>query len=323
MILFLTARGHQVTVGTLVADALGVPIPKTMALSYDAVLRAQRVPAATVIFTDIERLSPFELLLASDVFRSLRAAGLRCLNDPAVVPTRYELLRKLKQAGINPFGIYRAEDEPKPERFPVFVRNDNDHNSAVSDLIQSQEELDAFLAEGVAAGRPRRGLVVIEFCGEPAGEGFWRKFGSFHIGDHVYLDHHITEPHWMVKYGRGLKPPEWLARDEHRRVLANECPEVIGEAFRIAGIDYGRADHATVAGRPVIYEINTNPSIWLPKAQRWPIRDETLAIGRRRMAEAFWSIDSGDGTPIPWEPTERVRLHREALTDKDWSPPRP
>ncbi len=322
MILFLTTRGHQYTVGTLVGDALGVPIPKTLALSYDAAFRALRIPAATIIFADIERLYPWELLLAADLYRSFKAAGLTCLNDPAAVPARYELLRRLRRAGVNPFDIYRAEDRPRPERFPVFVRNDQDHNPAVSGLIGSQAELDVFLDEAVTWGTPLRGMVVIEFCGEPVAEGLWRKSGSFRIGESIYLDHHVSEPTWLVKYGHGHTAPAWISEEENRQVVANACPAEVETAFRLAGIEYGRADHARVAGREVIYEINTNPSIWLPTPQVWPIRNETLALGRERMAAAFWALDSGDGSPVPVEASGRVQHHRARLTDKDWSPPR-
>ncbi len=322
MILFLTTRGHQGTVGTLVGDALGASIPKTIALSYDAAFRALRIPASTIIFTDIERLYPWEQLLAADLYRNFKAAGLVCLNDPAAVPARYELLRKLKRAGLNPFDIYRAEDRPQPDRFPVFVRNDQDHGAAVSGLIASQAELDAFLDRSVAEGRPLRGMVVIEFCGESIGEGLWRKSGSFRIGESIYLDHHIVEPTWLVKYGVGDILPSWLSEEENRQVVANACPAAVETAFRVAGIDYGRADHTTVGGQEVIYEINTNPTIWLPKPQIWPIRDETLALGRERMAAAFWAIDSGDGAPVPFEASWRIQHHRGQLTDKDWSPVR-
>jgi hypothetical protein len=323
MLLFLTTRGHQYTVASLVSQKLGAPAPTTIALSYDAMFRAVRIPDATIIFADLERLYPWELALAAEFYGAFRTLGLRCLNDPARVPARYGLLRRLHRAGINPFNIYHADDEPKPSTFPVFVRREQDHGRPLSGLLGSQAELDAFLERAGGAGTPLRGLVVIEFCGEPVAEGFWRRFGSFRVGDNIHVDHHVTEDSWFVKYGRMEQSPEWLTGDEHRRVLANDCPGAVRDAFQLANIEFGRADHTTVAGREVIYEINTNPMVGTLTPQPRPLRDETLLHAARTMAASLHAIDSGTGMPIEFTPTERILEHRARLADNEWSPYRP
>jgi hypothetical protein len=63
----------------------------------------------------------------------------------------------------------------------------------------------------------------------------------------------------------------------------------------LSGIEYGRADHAVVSGKTVIYEINTNPSLTRFKPSPLPQRRETQIIARTRIAAAFAAIDSPAG----------------------------
>jgi len=94
------------------------------------------------------------------------------------------------------------------------------------------------------------------------------------------------------------------------------------QAFDLAGIEYGRADHATVQGRPVIYEINTNPTIGGPEPQRRQMRADSLAAARRRLAQLLWRIDSGDGTTIKVETGPALAAYRESSAGLRW-PARP
>ena len=76
---------------------------------------------------------------------------------------RYELLRNLHAAGINPFTAYRAEEHPLPSRFPVFVRYEKDHLTPISDLLPDQAALNAKLSslreQGDSAARIDRRRV--------------------------------------------------------------------------------------------------------------------------------------------------------------------
>jgi hypothetical protein len=310
MLIFITTRGHEYTVKAFVEQTTGVPTPPAIVGTYDQLFRADRALRGTYIFTDIERLYPWEARLAADMYRSLESAGLRCLNDPARVLTRYALLRTLHREGINPFDVYRAEDRPSPKRFPVFVRDEQDHSLPFGGLLSSQEELDSHLDDMIDGGTPLRGYVVIEFCAEPVCEGVWRKFGSFCIGRRFHVHHHVTEDSWLVKYGRPDISPEWLYLDEHGAVTENRCPDPVIRAFHLAGIDYGRADHTKVNGSEVVYEINTNPQIGSLQPQPHPIREKTLAHSRRAMAANLFAIDSGDPTRVELVPSERVCQYR-------------
>jgi hypothetical protein len=84
---------------------------------------------------------------------------------------------------------------------------------------------------------------------------------------------------------------------ENETVVQNRYPPAAAEAFRISGIEYGRADHGLFEGRDVVFEINTNPNI-STRRQESPIRNRTIAHSRAVMARDLWEVDSGDGSPV-------------------------
>ena len=64
----------------------------------------------------------------------------------------------------------------------------------------------------------------------------------------------------------------------------DRCPDAVIEAFKLAGIEYGRADHVSVGGREVIYEINTNPDIG-----QFSRKGEKFATKHWRIQEQSWA----------------------------------
>lgn len=292
MIRFVLTADHSYTIQAL--SRMGVPLPPCEGMTYDHLFETTNVPSGTYIFCDLERLSDLELYVAAAIYAELKAKGLRVLNDPAAARTRYGLLRALSVAGINSFDVHRAEGCPRPRRFPVFVRGESDHNEPTTSLIPDQATLDIVLARLVAGGRPLRGLLVVEFCGEPYAPGVWRRYGAFRFGERVHLDNVATESHWAVKVGRpGLVDDETYAADD-AVIRANRYADVVGRAFAIAGLDYGRADFGLVGGVPQIYEINTNPHLAHVTTHPSPIRMATLAFARERFGRLFATMDSPD-----------------------------
>ena len=142
MIVYITTRGHGRTLRSLKRKTFGFPTPRLVLDCYERLLGCKRVPQATYIFADLERLAPWELTFAAELFRVLSEAGARCLNNPARAMSRVELLRSFRAAGLNPFDVTRADEQPRPAHFPVFLRFEMDHNHPLSDLIYSQEQLD-------------------------------------------------------------------------------------------------------------------------------------------------------------------------------------
>jgi hypothetical protein len=312
MIVYITARGHGDTMHSLSRGTFGFPAPRVDLDCYERLLRARRVPRATYIFADLERLAPNELRYAAELFQVLKASGLRCLNDPARVMGRVEMLRALRFGGINPFDVMRADEQPRPARFPVFLRYEHDHNWPLSDLLRNQDELDTKLLSLRTEGVPVRGVLVIEHCPAPYGGRLWHKWGTFRVGPKLSVDHIAVDDRWCVKHGVWEMLTDQAVADEHEAVRSNRFSEALNPAFDIAGIDFGRADHATVGDRTVVYEINTNPHIGPYVPDPNPVRRETQTLARRRFAEALETIDTADSGTVKVPGTGLLRLHRRA-----------
>lgn len=311
MLLFITCHGHSSTVKSLLERTFGADTPPCQVTTYEELFHANRTRQAVHFFTDIERLYDWELPLASDLYRAIRGAGLPCLNDPARVMARYELLRSLHAAGVNPFAAYRAEDYPRPRRFPVFVRAEARHTGPISDLLSDQPALDAELGSLRKRGIPLRGLIVVEFAGKPIASGIWRKFGTFRMGDAMLLEHGVIEDRWMVKEGTPGLASDAMVEEVRTAVISNCFATDLQRAFDIAGIEWGRADHAAFEGRQIVYEINTNPNIAALKPEQSSGRGhDILRFARERMARQLWRLDFGDGSPVSFRPSKRLLRYR-------------
>lgn len=248
-------------------------------LSYDELFAAKSLPCATYIFTDFDRLSQWELELASSVYLNLKQGGAKVLNHPAQVACRYALLRRLSLAGVNDFNVYRPSLGEWPTRYPVFVRRDSFHDGMLSDLLHSQEELEAALADAEADGVPFSNTIVVEFAAEPLEDDLYRKQSCYRIGDRYFIDTAVHERNWIVKYGEpGVASEERYAAELES---INEVPhaETVKRVFELANIEYGRVDIGLYQGRPQFYEINTNPTVGF--------KVEHSSASRQRSREQF------------------------------------
>ncbi|MCC7276137.1 MAG: hypothetical protein IT561_25950 [Alphaproteobacteria bacterium] len=314
MILFVTTAAHRYTLRSLVGGTFGAEVPECDAVSYEQLFAATTLPTATYVFTDFDRLFPWEVMIAAEMYRRLRDRAMRCLNDPARVMGRFELLRALHDRGYNPFDAYRADERPRPRRFPVFLRGENDHVAPRPALLRDQPELERALERRRAAGIPLHGLLVVEFAGEPIAPGVWRKFGTFRTGEAMSVSHAVVTDRWVVK---GVAPAGLLTaamlREELAVVTTNVHAARLRTAFEIAGIEWGRADHATFAGREIVYEINTNPTMrpFVPVGS--PERDEALLRSRRRMAGHLHAIDTPPGPAIALDVGPQLERYRTAM----------
>lgn len=318
MIVFVTAPGHAYTVASLVRGTYGAATPPVGTAAYPALFLADAIPRATYVFTDQERLTPAERALAAACYAAMTAAGLRCLNDPARIPGRYSLLRALAAAGINAHTAWRADERPSPRRFPVFIRREDGHHPPLGGLIATKDALERRLAEIAASGEALSGLIVVEFNAEPVADGVWRKFGSFRVAGGFHADHCDFEGSWLVKLGDDALATDERLAAEYAFVRDNAVPPAVKDAFALAAIDYGRADHAIVGGVPVIFEINTNPLLLPLTPQASPMRDTAKREGRRRMATLLEAIDTPAGGPVAIEPPEALldwRRRRRAAGD--------
>jgi hypothetical protein len=298
MICFVLVNGPRHTLRDVQKDRNA---PSIRILTYDQVIGRRKLPRATYVFTDIDRLSHSDRELAGRLYLQLRDAGVRVLNNPARVKLRYSLLRALHQAGLNDFNVHAADEIPDTVRFPVFVRRMRGHGAPGTELLQTRGEVEAAVARLVDEGVPREHLVIIEYTGEPIRPGVYRKLGCYRMGS-AYPPHvGAHDDQWMVKTGRVGVADEALYQDDQRIVRDNPHATFIEKAFTLAEIEYGRADYGLYRGRPQIFEINTNPHIaWLPDHPS-ELRHQTIGLVWEKTLAALHGLDSppGPGITLP------------------------
>jgi hypothetical protein len=297
MIRFLISRGHDYTHKCLRKTPQAPPMSL---MTYDQLLRSRWVRCATYVFADIDRLGFWDLELAAHAYLEMKRLGLRVLNNPATVKTRYALLRALHSAGLNDFNIHRADEIDSSIRFPVFLRRNQLHNGPTTDLLHCVQELKNAIAVAVNGGTPMENLVVIEFAAEPIRPGLYRKLAAFRIGDAIVPTVSVHDTVWVTKVGQLGIAGEDLYKDELMLLQTNPFAEHLKKAFEIAGIEYGRADFGICNGRVQIYEINTNPTIGGPTPHPSLARQESMRFCWDKYLEALRGLNSEGG----W----RVRL---------------
>jgi hypothetical protein len=304
-------RGHDGTHTKVVKDPAA---PRIELLHYDQLFASRALPRAAYVFTDLDRLAPWDLELAARVYRDLAAAGLPVLNDPARARTRFALLRALHQAGVNEFNAYRLDEGLRPARYPVFLRRAAGHGHPSSGLLEDWSAVEREVASALSAGIPESSLLLIEYAAEPVRPGVFRKLALSRIGSRYLPQISVHDHDWLVKYGKiGAATPE-LYEDEARILRENPFAEPVRRAFEIAGIEYGRADFGLVGGRVQIYEINTNPTLKPGPAHPSAQRAENLRLAWKQHIAAFRELDPGPlaGGPVALRGA-RLRRHQGLL----------
>jgi hypothetical protein len=291
LILIITTDQHRYTHASVVAEKTA----DARTISYDELhAQATQLPRATYIFTDLDRLTPRQLHQAGVYYRRLAGLGVKVLNDPARVLSRFGLIRALSRHGINQFDAYRAEDLDQPRRWPVFLRMEGNHADPLSGLLGNQAELDAAIDSALDKGVPRTAMLIVEYAAEPVRPGLFRKLSVFRIGGQMLGFTCVHDEKWLVKYGQNGSAPMDLYDDEYRLVAENPFGEAMRQVFDIARVDYGRVDFGLVDGRPQVYEINSNPDVRLrPKASPVARRNESNELFRENYLKAMRAIDSG------------------------------
>ncbi len=292
---------------------------------YHTLRETQLLRPGTYIFSDLERLSPPELKLAQHVWETISNAGprVRLLNNPSRVLCRYDLLRRLFDNGKNRFRAVRATEPLHSLRFPVFVREENDHNGNLTPLIYNRGDLAWPLRSLRLRGYRLHDLLVVEFCNTSDTTGIFRKYSAFRVGREILPRHMLFSRQWSVKRPDLLDP--LLAKEQERYLLENPHRSWLEEIFRFAGIEYGRIDYSMMGNEPQVWEINTNPTV----------RKLTP-----RLTSAFEAIDcpvlSGEAISLRIDPSlaqaiqteehqrRRARLYRQAigrLSSSQWVRP--
>jgi hypothetical protein len=289
-VIIVLAR-HLYTVETFAKDA-----PFDLKVRpYAWALRATRLPRATYIFTDFDRMSPWELELAARLRIVLKNAGMTTLNDPARALQRCAMLRALHARGQNDFKVWRPEDGEEPDAFPVFLRTQAAHRGTLSDLLETPEAAASALSKALDEGYALKDLMFVQYCAEELRPGLFRKLAAFRVGPTMVSALCVHDAHWSAKYGSlGIAGQE-LYDDEADIVTANRYGEVLRPAFETAQIEYGRADFGLVGGRIQVYEINTNPDIRSIGEHPFLVRMQADKLFFERLHAAFATVDTPAG----------------------------
>ncbi|MFO7570227.1 MAG: hypothetical protein R6W75_10560 [Smithellaceae bacterium] len=262
MIYYLVTRDHDYTVRSFLATWGGALKPYLKVLPYETLFRQDRLSTGAYIFSDIERLDDEmrrAAALIADALCDQGGTSVCLLNHPVLSMTRYALLRCLYQEGLNDFNVYRMTDDEGAKRFPVFIRNDNDHEGAQSELIKTPEALAAAVRAIEARGTDPRNKIVTEFCDTADADGIFRKYSCFCVAGEIIPRHVCFGRHWMLKYP-DLSGPEWIRR-ELDFIRTNPHEAHLKKIFNLARIAYGRIDYSLKGDRVEVWEINTNPGL--------------------------------------------------------------
>jgi hypothetical protein len=269
----------------------GALSPYLSVASYQSWLTRRRVPAATCVFSEFERVPRGDRADVIALWDALRASrSVHLVNDPRRVQLRYELLRGLFEQGINDFNVYRADEDLRAVRFPAFVRCEHDHGGPRTGLLNTRRELETALTRLRERRAWRSQLLVTECSAEPGEDGLFRKYGALLVNDRVVPWHVIASRTWLVK-GSSRVLNERMRDEQQRYIAHNPHRRQIRDAFAAAEIDYGRIDYGVAAdGRLRVFEINTNPAIGGPGRRRSPHGRQRNDPAVSQLVEAFATL---------------------------------
>jgi hypothetical protein len=261
VIYIIVQRAHEYTVRNF-TDAWGRKLRgRVDVLNYDEFAYARRLPRATYIFADHDRLSDEHLELATAVADRLEAAGCKVLSHPGRALRRTQFLNALNDAGINDFRALNVNAGlPDDIRFPVFLRLADDHAGPKTGLLNDRAELDAAIESSPHKGDPH--LIAVEFCDtRDNGTGPYRKYAAMRVADKLIPRHCFASEGWMTKVSDTVDP-NWIEfeADYFDHFQERYAADVM-KVFELAGIQYGRLDFAVTNGRVRAWEINSNPML--------------------------------------------------------------
>ena len=262
-------------------------------VTYETLLANKRAPIGNYVFTDLDRMTGYELDAVTEIARALSATAPEAIiaNWPNRVLGRYPLLRSLKVAGVNSFDVWRLDEERVPSAYPVFIRREQDAFGPESDLLHTEAEYRSAVEALQTAGKGLAGRIAVEFRQRADDQGLFRKYGAFCFGNRIVPHHLFLSKDWNVKRSTIELSPAMIEEEEHY-VFDNPHADQLLAVFQRAQIDFGRADYALVDGRIEIFEINTNPSFPRMRLDR-PARAKRRHHSVEGVVAGFRSLDPG------------------------------
>lgn len=239
--------------------------------TYEDMWNVDLLPAGPIIFADIERLTATDRELAADVERVVATSrpDIPILNRPTHTLRRYDLLSVLYEGGLNPFRAYRLTDTTTPDRFPVFLRYENDHTGATTGLLHTQRDLDRAIVRAWIRQHNLRDLIIVEYVDASNASGLFAKYSAYRVGEVTVPRGLNLSTDWVVKWQGSIKNDDTqsIALDYVRN---NPHEHLLKAPFDVGGIGYGRIDYSMIGGSVVTWEINTNPMIMSPRLDAPP-----------------------------------------------------
>jgi len=316
MIHYLVTRAHPYTIELFIAKFAPELRRFVKVLFYEELETLRELRAGTYVFSDIERLGRREAENAAKVWNVLKGSpsAFLVLNHPTTSMKRYELLKSIQRVrheAIYAYDVYRLTEGRAPTRFPVFVREENEHTGTRAEIrpSYSMQELEVEIERLISEGRWRDNLIVVELVDTSDEQKIFRKYSAFIAHGRVFPEHVLFSGEWLVKV------PKIINRDTHaeqaRYRQLNPHERELREVCALARIEYGRIDYAIKDGKLCIWEINTNPALGMPMSDGQV--NQTIEILR------WLNIEGGD-VVLP-NPTygllrERVKTYVHRATDR-------
>ncbi|NTV45652.1 MAG: hypothetical protein HGB11_03820 [Chlorobiales bacterium] len=264
MTFFIVTSRHRYTVNVLLEKWVPELANSVSVITYDDFVAQTEFPVGTYVFADVERLSPYMIIIASAIWDKLSKAdpAIRLYNHPGKSMRRYELLKTLYKQGQNKFRAFRLTESLASLRFPVFLRGENDHYGSASAILHSYSEFESSLRQAFNDGRKVDELLAVEYINTADEAGLFRKYSGFVLGDLIIPRHVAFSYDWMVKYPSVVTTE--LLKEEKAYLDQNPHESVLRKIFKTAGIEYGRIDYSIMDGALQVWEINTNPTVLKP-----------------------------------------------------------
>ena len=267
---------------------------------YENIEKTTRLSTGAQLFSALDRLTNAERELVAHLWdaHASTAPSAPRLNDPRRVLLRFDLLNELHRQGVNSFGVFRPNQAKSLSRFPVFLRQTNDHDGPRTRLLQTRSEVTAAIRALRLRGHRLEDLMIVEYCDTSRPDGVFRKYAAFKVANHIIPWHVIASRDWRVKYASN-ELSAVRVREELVYLEENPHEAWLRRVFEIAGTDYGRVDYGVLDGVPQLWEINLNPTIGHGSESRrratdadlHALREREREVFHRRLREAFVELD--------------------------------
>lgn len=257
MIFILATRACPETLSVYQQDWGRPPGTRLKVLFYDDLPGRMFLPAATYVFSGLERLGVAGRALAAEVWRQLGDNGCSLrVNDPRRVPRRGELLAQLCDSGQNHFRVFSAGADLSPLRYPALLQSVGDGTRGFYEVVENATTLRYAIWKALLLGYSKRELLVVErgHTGDP--HGVFRRYTADVVGERVFARdlRHSFDP----DFG-GVAADEPCFRRERDDFLAsNPHREALLKIFREACIEFGSVDYSLDGDQIQVWEMRCN-----------------------------------------------------------------